>query len=183
MDYSKILKDLDEATSFDLYRLVSALEDEMESVQRIKKVRSGLRIGQTITWFKKDTHKLVESKILKLNKTRCLVRNLVDEKKWNITYASINTEDEAVDINMNQKYGVKKSELRVGDLVTYVSRDNLQVFGTVVKLNPKTAGIKTVCGEEWRVPYSLMKKVIEIEGEIIHTKFIEDIIFKIDREK
>ncbi len=173
MDYSQILKDLEEATSFDLYRLVSALQDEMESAQRIKKVKSGLRVGQEITWFDRETHKLVESKILKLNKTRCLVRNFLDGVKWNITYASINTDDVSVEINMNQKYGVKKSELKVGDRVTYISRDNLQVFGTVVKLNPKTAGIKTVDGEDWRVSYGLLKKIIEIEGEIIHKKFIE----------
>ena len=173
MNYSQILKDLEEATSFDMYRLVSALQDEMESTQRIKKVKSGLRIGQTITWFDRDTHKLVESEILKLNKSRCLVRNLEDGVRWNIIYASINTEEKAVEINMNQKYGVKKSELKVGDIVTYVSRDNLQVFGTVVKLNPKTAGVKTVDGENWRVSYALLKKVIEIEGEIIHKKFIE----------
>jgi len=176
MDYSQILKDLDEATSFDLYRLVSALEDEMESAQRIKKVRSGLRVDQIITWFDKDTHKLVESKILKLNKTRCLVRNVEDGVQWNIAYASINSEDETVEINMNQKYGVKKSELKVGDTVTYVSRDNLQVFGKVVKLNPKTAGVKTVEGENWRVDYRFLKKIIEIEGEIIHKKFIEGML-------
>ena len=173
MNYSQILKDLEEATSFDIYRLVSALQNEMESVSRIKKVRSGLRIGQIVTWFDRDTHKLVESEILKLNKMRCFVRNVEDGVKWNIIYASINTEEKAVEINMNQKYGVKKSELKVGDRVTYVSRDNLQVFGTVVKLNPKTAGVKTVDGENLRVSYALLKKVIEIEGEIIHKKFIE----------
>jgi len=173
MDYSQILKDLDDATSFDLYRLTSALQDEMESVERIKKVRSGLRIGQDITWFDSNTHQLVEAKILKFNKTRCLVRNVIDGLKWNITYAYINTEDKAVEINMNQKYGVKKSELRVGDTISYVSRDNLQIFGTVVKLNPKTAGVKTMTGESWRVSYGLIKKVVDIEGEIIHDKFIE----------
>ena len=174
MDYTQILKDLDGATTFDLYRLVSAMQEEMESTSRIIKVRSGLRIGQTITWFDSATHKLVKAKILKLNKLRCLVQNLEDDQRWNIVYASINTEDEHVDINMNQEYGVKKSELRVGDTVTYVSRDNIQVFGTVVKLNPKTAGIKTVEGNEWRVPYSLLQKIVEMDATIIHNKFIGD---------
>ncbi len=96
MDYSQILKDLEDATSFDLYRLTSALQDEMEYIERIKKVRSGLRIGQSITWFDSNTHQLVESKILKFNKTRCLVKNFIDGLKWNISYASINTEDKAV---------------------------------------------------------------------------------------
>ena len=176
MDYSQILKDLDKATSFDLYRLVSALEEEMESTERIKKVRSGLRVGQTITWFNKDTHRLVESKVLKLNKTRCLVRNFEDGIKWNITYASINTEDKAVEININQKYGVKKRELKVGDTITYLSRDNLQVFGTVVKLNPKTAGIETTDGENWRVPYGLIKKIVEIEGEVVINSFLPSLL-------
>jgi len=167
MDYSQILKDLDEATSFDLYRLVSALDEEMASTERIKKIRSGLRVDQSITWFSRSTHKLVEAKILKLNKARCLVRNFSDGIKWNISYASINTEDRVVEINMNQKHGVKKSELAVGDTITYISRDNLQVFGTVVKLNPKTAGIETKDGENWRVPYGLIKKIVEIEGEVV----------------
>ncbi len=175
MDYTQILKDLEGATTFDLYRLVSAMRDEMESTARIKKVRSGLRVGQTITWFDSNTHKLVRSEILKLNKLRCLVKNLEDGERWNVVYASINTEDEAVDINMNQEYGVKKSELRVGDTITYVSRDNIQVFGTVLKLNPKTAGVKTVDGQGWRVPYSVLKKVVEMDATIIHDKFIGDI--------
>ncbi len=175
MDYTQILKDLEGATTFDLYRLVSAMRDEMESTERIKKVRSGLRVGQTITWFDSNTHKLVRSEILKLNKLRCLVKNLEDGERWNVVYASINTEDEAVDINMNQEYGVKKSELRVGDTITYVSRDNIQVFGTVLKLNPKTAGVKTVDGQGWRVPYSVLKKIVEMDATIIHDKFIGDI--------
>ena len=178
MNYSQILKDLEGATTFDLYRLVSALKDEMESAQRIKKVRSGLRVGQIITWFDSSTHKLVKSEILKLNKLRCLVRNLENGERWNVIYASINTEDEAVNINMNQEYGVKKSELRVGDTVTYVSRDNIQVFGTVVKLNPKTAGVKTVDGEEWRVAYGLLKKIVEMDAKIIHNTLIENISLK-----
>ena len=177
MDYSQILKELDEATTFDLYRLISALQDEIESVPRIKKVRSGLRIGQVITWFDSSTHKLVESKILKLNKLRCLVGNLENGERWNITYASINTENETVDINMKQKYGVKKSELKVGDTVTYVSRGNIQIFGTVVKLNPKTAGIN-VDGQGWRVAYGLLKKVVEMDAQIIHNTFIENISLK-----
>ena len=37
MDYSQILKDLEGVTTFDLYRLVSAMQDEMESSARIKK--------------------------------------------------------------------------------------------------------------------------------------------------
>jgi len=175
MDYTQILKDLEGATTFDLYRLVSAMRDEMESTERIKKVRSGLRVGQTITWFDSNTHKLVRSEILKLNKLRCLVKNLEDGERWNVVYASINTEDEAVDINMNQEYGVKKSELRVGDTITYVSRDNIQVFGTVLKLNPKTAGVKTVDGQGWRVPYSVLKKIVEMDATIIHDQFIGDI--------
>ncbi len=175
MDYSQILKELEEATTFDLYRLVSAMQDEMESSARIKKVRSGLRVGQTITWFDSCTHKLVRSEVLKLNKLRCLVKNLENGEEWNVIYASINTEDEAVDINMNQEYGVKKSELRVGDTITYVSRDNIQVFGTVIKLNPKTAGVKTVDGQGWRVAYSLLKKIVEMDATIIHKKFIGDV--------
>jgi plastocyanin len=147
----------------------------MESTQRIEKVKRGLRVGQTITWFDTETHQLVKSEILKLNKLRCLVKNLEDGKKWNIVYASINTEDVDIEINMNQKYGVKKSELRIGDTVTYVSKSNVQTFGTVVKLNPKTAGIKTVDGTDWRVPYELLKKSVDIEGEIIHKQLVGDV--------
>ncbi|MDQ7084445.1 MAG: hypothetical protein Q9M36_05735 [Sulfurovum sp.] len=115
MNYSQILKDLEEATLFDLYRLTSALQEEMESVEKIRKVRSSLRVGQVISWFESSTHRLVKAQILKLNKTRCLVESIESAEKWNIVYASINTDDKAIHINMNQKKGLKKSELSVGD--------------------------------------------------------------------
>jgi len=171
MNFTQIIKELESASSFDMYRLISAMQDEIDSEQRIRDVRKGLRVGQIISWFNQDTHLLVKAEILKLNKTRCQVRNIDDLARWDIVYACINTQDVDVEININQKYGVKKSELKVGDVVTYVSRDNLQVYGIVTKLNPKTAGIN-VNSENWRVPYSMLSRAVDINGEIIEKNFL-----------
>ncbi|MDQ7084444.1 MAG: hypothetical protein Q9M36_05730 [Sulfurovum sp.] len=45
----------------------------------------------------------------------------------------------------------------------------------MLKLNPKTAGIITSSRGEWRVPYSMLSKIIDIEGEVVVDRFIGDV--------
>ena len=111
--------------------------------------------------------------ILKFNKNRCTVKNIVDEKVWDIVYASINTLDVEVDIHSNQKSGLKKSELKVGDIVSFLDNENELRYGKIIKLNPKTAGIN-LDGQNWRVSYNLLSKTNDLDGEIVVDDLVLD---------
>ena len=51
-----------------------------------------------------------------------------------------------------------KSMIKLGDKVSFGRAGGMKTAGNVVKLNPKTAHIKTSDGEEFAVPYDLIQK-------------------------
>lgn len=173
MDYSKILQELEEASLFDLYRLNVAINDELNNPQRIAKVKQSIRIGQEITWFDNGTNRIEKAIVEKLTPTRCEIKNLSDGEEWRILYASINIDDVDTSIHSNQKFGVKKSALSVGDIVSFLDKEHKLQFAKVQKLNPKTAGVITMEGIQWRVSYGALSKNIDIDAEIIKEKELE----------
>jgi len=173
MDYSKILQELEDASLFDLYRLSVAIENEIKNPQKIEKVKQSLRIGQEITWFDNSTNRLEKAIIEKITPTRCEIKNISNGEEWRILYASINLEDVDTSIHSNQKFGLKKSALSVGDVVSFLDKEHKLQFAKVLKLNPKTAGVITMEGMQWRVSYGALSKNRDFDADIINKKGLE----------
>jgi len=173
MDYSKILQELEEASLFDLYRLNVAINDELNNPQKIAKVKQSIRIGQEITWFDNSTNRLEKAIVEKLSPTRCEIKNLSDGAEWRILYASINIDDVDTSIHSNQKFGLKKSALSVGDIVSFLDKEHKLQFAKVQKLNPKTAGVITTEGVQWRVSYGALSKSVDMDAQIVKEKELE----------
>jgi hypothetical protein len=72
--------------------------------------------------------------------------------------------------------GLDKSQIKVGDRVGFLDRQNNDVYGKVIRLNRKTATILTDDHTDWRVGYGLLYLVIDgergnpklIAGEIVN---------------
>jgi hypothetical protein len=173
MDYSKILQELEEASLFDLYRMSSAINDELANSQRINEIKQSLRVGQEVTWLEHSTNRLERAVIEKCTPSRCEVKNLSDGKRWRILYASINLNEVDTSIHSNQKFGVKKSALRVGDIVSFLDKENKLQFAKVTKLNPKTAGLVTMENVKWRVYYENLSKITDIDADVINKQELE----------
>lgn len=172
MNYSEIIIELEKASLFDLSRLAFAISNELADTKRINKVKNILVVGQIIMWFNNKINALVEAKIIKCNKTSCEVENLSDKVRWNVGYCYINIENVSIDINRRQKRGLKRYELRLGEVVTFLDQHHHPLYGKVVKLNPKMASID-VNGGIWKVSYSLLSKSTDIDAEIINKNFID----------
>ncbi len=165
MDFSSIVKELDKASLFDIYRLSVALNQELSNEKRVNEIKSKLIVGQTISWFDSKSNKEQRAEVLRCNKSRVLVYNFSDNQKWNVHYPAINMQEVEVSISMNQKIGLRKSELSLGEIVAFLDNYNETIFGQVIKLNPKTVRIDI--GEyNWNVSYSLLRKVSDIEAEL-----------------
>jgi len=173
MNYTNILQELEEASLFDLNRLRAAIDNEMDNPHRIEKVKQALRIGQEITWFDDSTNKLEKAVIHKFTNTRCDVKNISDGQRWRILYASINIDNADVSIESNQKFGIKKSALRVGDIVSFLDKEHKLQFAKVQKLNPKTAGVITMEGMQWRVSYGSLSKNMDIDADLVKEKELQ----------
>ena len=162
MDYSKILNELDQASLFDLYRLNVAIDQQLENPGRNKLVKKQLKIGQSVEHFNSDENRLVVAKVVKLKRTRTLVKNEHDGRYWDIPYYMINIDAVDTDIHTSSQQKLSKSNVKVGDKVCFKDREGNELFGEVVKLNPKTAAVM-VGRVRWRVGYSLLIPVIDGE--------------------
>ncbi len=178
MDYSKIIDDLKQASLFDLYRLRVAINHQLETPQRIDEVRRSLKPGQIVSYFDSVENRLVESKVIKLKRTRLLVENIHDKQRWNIPFYWINLDRVDTDITAPARMGLEKSQLKVGDTVGFQDKQNNDVYGEVIRLNQKTATIVTNTNMKWRVAYEWLHLVLEgeqeypnlIEGQILESK-------------
>lgn len=165
MDYSHILQELNKASLFDLNRLRSAIYHELLNPNRIAQIKAQIKVGQHISYFDHQSNDLVEADILEINKTRCLVRNLADQQKWHIPFYSLNLENVDTDIQPPRNaIGIPKQSLKIGSIVGFLDKNHNELFGEVIRLNPKRATIRISGKSEWLVPYSQLFPVIEGEA-------------------
>jgi len=171
MNYSKILEELNNASLFELYRLEQAIRRSLEDPVSITKIKDSLKVGQDIEYFEADENRLIEARIVELKRTRVLVKNRHDGKLWTIPFYFINL-DEA-DVAISSPTGkLDRNSLKIGDKVAFKDRKGNELFGEVIKLNPKTAGV-LVGTTQWKVGYRLLSSIIE--GELgSDTNVIED---------
>lgn len=166
MNYTAILQELNKASLFDLHRLQSAIYQELLNPNRIEQIKSQLKVGQSISYFDSQSNCLVDAVILQINRTRCLVRNIKDQKSWNLPFYYLNLDNIDTDIKPNKNVvGIPKNSLKIGEIVGYKDRNNNEQYGKVIRLNPKTATVKINEHCTWLVPYKLLFRVIEGEAD------------------
>jgi hypothetical protein len=168
MDYSKIIEELKQASLFDLYRLNVAINQLLEDPRRLSEIKKCLRSGQNISYFDETENRLIEAKVIKLMRTRLLVENIDDRQRWEIPLYYVNLDEVNTDIIGSSKRGLDKSQLKVGDLVSFQDKQNNDVHGKIIRLNQKTATIKTNTDTEWRVGYEWLYVVINVEQGFPH---------------
>lgn len=168
MDYSKIIEELKQESLFDLYRLSVAINQILENPRRLSEIKKSLRSGQLISYFDETENRLIEAKIIKLMRTRLLVENLDDQQQWRIPLYYVNLDQVNTDIIGSSGTGLDKSQLKVGDMVSFQDNHSNDVHGKIIRLNQKTATIKTTTNTEWRVGYEWLYLVIDVENGIPH---------------
>ncbi|MBF0471295.1 MAG: hypothetical protein HQL48_07950 [Gammaproteobacteria bacterium] len=175
MDFTKIMAELSEASLFELFRLKEAIKLQLDDPKRQQAVKRRLREGQEIQYFDQQYNGLITATVLEVRRTRVLVQNIGDGKRWTLPLYFLNLEGVDTHIENQRQKGVDRASLSVGDKVCFRDRSDQEHCGVVEKLNPKTAQIR-VGREKWRCYYSTLTPVIEgeladaellLEGEVI----------------
>lgn len=162
MDYSKTLHDLTEASLFDLYRLSVAIRNELENPIRLQLLRRAFKEGDTISYFSETRNALQSAVVLQKNPKYVVVRNSNDQKIWKIPYYLLNLAHVTVDIHAHPQEKLSKNHLKIGDCVGF-DKDGEQIVGVVIRLNQKTASLATMDHRRWRVSYSLLFRVFDVD--------------------
>lgn len=178
-NFNSILEQLEPWSLFELNRLRSAIDKLLDHPAKNDAIRRQLKAGMRITYFCRDKNSLIEATIEEVRKTWASVVNIHDGKRWSIRFDLINLQNIDITIAPKQYSGdLDRNSLRVGDHVGWNSKLGHDLYGIVVKLNPKKALIRLGSGELWTVSYSLLFLVMDgistvqndplcIEGEVI----------------
>lgn len=163
MDYTDYLKNLQDATLFDLYRVHCAIDRMLENSQRQTAVKNKLVVSIKASYFEPSQNKLIGAVVIEKKRTRALVRNKQDGRCWDIPFYMINLD--GVDTSIHtQKPGnsIDREALSTGDSVGfYCKAYHEDCYGVVIKINPKKAKLKLSTEEIWNVPYRLLFPVID----------------------
>lgn len=173
MNINEIAQILESKSIFDLWCIYCLADNLMHDDAKNRAVKRQLKIGDNLTYFDKSENRLVEAVILEIRKNRVLVKNNHDYKTWLLPFHMINL-DNIANITENLKsVGISKANLKINDHVGWNSRRmDRELFGTVVKLNPKKAVILLADGQVWNVPYDMLFPVMDAQARAVNDKFL-----------
>ena len=179
MNYADVLEALKKASLFDLWRLNAAIRHLLENPHKQNAIKVTLHPGQSVQYFSGRENCEVSGHIVEIKRNRVLVKSARDQKIWAVPFYMLNLQgiDTAIS-SSDPRTKLDRNSVKVGDRVGYKDRNQRDVYGTVIKLNPKTATIKIPTGEVWLVYYEHLFAVFEgetachnptyfIEGEIV----------------
>lgn len=168
-DFNSILQQIETWSLFELNRLCVAVSSALNDPARNKAIKRQLKTGMQVSYFCRDSNRLIDATIINIGKTRVTVKNIDDGRQWNIPLYILNLGGIDTSIMpVKRKGGLDRNSLKVGDLVGWNSKLGYDLYGVIKKLNPKRALIRLGTGEYWRVTYSLLFTVMD--GEVSTAK-------------
>lgn len=163
MNFSDVIKTLNQASAFELYRMRAAIDRVLDEPRWMQAIQARLQIGQTVQYFDPQANALKRGQILELRRKQAVVLDLDDAKRWIISYAAINLDGADVQIREQKAHGLGRNEVAIGEVVGFIDREQQQRTGQIIRLNDKTVSLQ--CGKsQWRVAYSLLHRVVDADG-------------------
>ncbi|MBF0180512.1 MAG: hypothetical protein HQM03_10870 [Magnetococcales bacterium] len=166
MDYSEIVRALQAATPFDLYRLRIGIDALLDDPARLLPIKRRVYTGLEIRFFNARENRIMTGVVEKVQRTTLDVRAKPEGTYWRIPLCAVNMAGVETDISpASSAEPLAKNHFKVGDAIGFQGRDNRERYGVILKLNQKTATILTREGTRWRVVFSLLFKVMDGGGD------------------
>lgn len=162
MNFSDVLKALNQASAFELYRMRAAIDRVLDEPRWVQAIHARLQIGLAIEYFDVQANTLRRGKVLELRRKQAVVLDQDDGRRWLIAYAAINLDGTDVQIREQPRQGLGRNEVAIGDAVGFVDRNQQQRSGRIIRLNDKT--VTLLCGQQqWRVAYAYLHRVMDTD--------------------
>lgn len=162
MNFSDVLKALNSASAFELYRMRAAIDRVLDEPRWVQAVQSRLQLGQAIEYFDTQSNTLRRGQVLELRRKQAVILDKSDGRRWLLPYVAINLDGADVQIREQPQQGLGRNEVAVGDVVGFLDRNQRQRSGRIVRLNDKT--VTLMCDQlQWRVAYSYLHRVVDAD--------------------
>ena len=163
MNFSDVIKTLNQASAFELYRMRAAIDRVLDEPRWLQSIQARLQVGQSVQYFSAQSNTQKQGKLLEFRRKQVLLVNLDDAKEWLVPYAAINLDGADVQIREQKTDGLGRNEVSIGEVVGFLDRDQQQRTGKIIRLNDKTVTLLTGT-MQWRVAYCFLHRVVDAEG-------------------
>ncbi len=162
MNFSDVLKALNQASAFELFRMRAAIDRVLDEPRWVQAIHARLQIGLAIEYFDAQANTLRRGTVLELRRKQAVILDQDDGRRWLISYAAINLDGTDVQIREQARQGLGRNEVAIGDAVGFVDRNQQQRSGHIIRLNDKT--VTLLCGQQqWRVAYAYLHRVMDTD--------------------
>jgi len=163
MNFSDVIKSLNQASAFDLYRMQAAIARVLDDPKWLQAIQARIQVGQEVRYFDLQANALKRGKVVELRRKQVVLLDLDEGKTWIMSHAAINLDGADVQIREHKSQGLGRNEVAIGETVGFLDRDQQQRTGKVIRLNDKTVTLQ--CGgSQWRVAYSYLHRVVDSNG-------------------
>jgi len=167
----QMIEALEGASSLQLYQLKALIEAMLADPRRSLAARANLHLGQAVHFVDFRDGQMRRGKIIAMKDTQATALEQGTKRTWKIPCVAMQGYTEAERRTEPTPYepppdpvtaASKAREYPRGDTVTFEDRDGRGVTGVVVRINQRTATIGTGDGGTWRVPFHMLRHVLDI---------------------
>lgn len=167
----RMIDALQGASSLQLYQLKAIIEGLLADPRRSLAARTQLHLGQPVQFVDFRDGQMRRGKIIAMKDTQATVLEQGTKRTWKIPcvamqgYTDIERREDPAAYEPPPEpvsAPTKAKEFQRGDTVTFDGRDGRGITGVVVRMNQRTATIGTGDGGSWRVPFHMLRHVLDI---------------------
>ena len=167
----RVIEALESASSLQLYQLKAIIEGMLVDPRRGLAARANLHLGQTVRFVDFRDGQMRSGKIIAFKDTQATVLEQGTKRTWKIPCVSMQGYTDAERQDAQTQYvppqepataTTRTREFQQGDTATFEGRDGRSITGVVVRINQRTATIGTGGGGNWRVPFHMLRHVLDV---------------------
>ena len=164
----KLLDALSHASSLELFQLSTIIERLLADPRRIIAVRTNMNLGQTVRFLDWRDGQMRNGKVVAMKDTQVTLHEEGTRREWKLPYAAVEpplaTGQPTAAPAYSKPSQIKSSrnDFRGGEKVSFDDKYLQPQVGTIVRINQTTATVDTRDGHSWRVPFHMLRHVLDI---------------------
>ena len=164
----KLIDALNRASSLELFQLSTIIERLLADPRRIIAVRTNMNLGQTVRFLDWRDGQMRNGKVVAMKDTQVTLHEEGTRREWKLPYTAVEpptaTAQPTATAAPPKPPPIKASrnDFRGGEKVSFDDKYLQPQVGTVVRINQRTATVDTGNGHSWRVPFHMLRHVLDI---------------------
>ncbi|MDR3454606.1 MAG: hypothetical protein P4L96_17705 [Rhodoferax sp.] len=170
MNDAKLIEALSNASSLELFELSTIIDRLLADPKRIVAVLNRLNLGKSVRFMDGRAGHMRSGKVVAMKGDQVTVHEDGTRSQWKMSYAAIDPGDasEGVDgpttptVPPTPVHKPGPEDFRRGDKVSFTDKYLQPQVGTITRINQRTASVDCEGGTGWRVPFAMLRHVMDI---------------------